>query len=144
MLSAEPNSRITGDIGNPMEGKDLRLNVALAAKSSVPLSELAGVDVEEVGPLNVKLTVIEKNGRFDLGNINMTAQPRHAHVTIKGSVIDIVDNPQPNVDVALSAKTLTPARRGIARCGTGAGFGKGPTRRQGDGHSGSHRDSWKE
>ena len=97
---------ITGDIGNPMEGKDLRLNVALAAKSSVPLSELAGVHVEEVGPLNVKLTVIEKNGRFDLGNINMTAQPRHAHVTIKGSVIDIVDNPQPNLDVALSAKTL--------------------------------------
>ncbi|MCK5366012.1 MAG: AsmA family protein, partial [Gammaproteobacteria bacterium] len=97
---------ITGDIGNPMEGKDLRLNVALAAKSSVPLSELAGVDVEEVGPLNVKLTVIEKNGRFDLGNINMTAQPRHAHVTIKGSVIDIVDNPQPNLDVALSANTL--------------------------------------
>ena len=97
---------ITGDIGNPMEGKDLRLNVALAATSSVPLSELAGVHVEEVGPLNVKLTVSEKNGRFDLGNINMTAQPRDAHVTIKGSVIDIVDNPQPNLDVALSAKTL--------------------------------------
>jgi len=97
---------ITGDIGNPMEGRDLRLNVALAAKSSVRLSELAGVDVEEVGPLNVKLTVTEKNGRFDLGNINMTAQPRGAHVTIKGSVIDIVDNPQPNLDVALSAKTL--------------------------------------
>jgi uncharacterized protein involved in outer membrane biogenesis len=42
---------VTGDVGKPMEGRDLRLNVALGTKSTRPLTELAGVEFEEIGPV---------------------------------------------------------------------------------------------
>ncbi len=102
----EAGFTVTGDVGDPMDGKDLRLNIVLEAKSTSPLTDLAGVDVEEVGPLDLKLTIIEKEGRFDLDKIHMTARPRDAHVTIKGSVLDVVGNPRTNLDISLSAKTL--------------------------------------
>ncbi len=102
----EARFTVTGDVGKPMDGKDLRLNIVLKAKSSSPLTDLAGVDVEEVGPLDLKLTVVEKDGRFDFDKIHMTARPRDAHVTVKGSVLDVVGNPRTNLDISLSAKTL--------------------------------------
>ncbi len=98
---------ITGDVGKPMEGKDLRLNVALQTDSTKSLTALAGVDVEEFGPLKLEFRVIEKGGRFDLGAIDMKARPRDADVTVKGSVRDLTGNPRPTFDVSLSAKSLS-------------------------------------
>jgi hypothetical protein len=89
-----------------MDGKDLRLRFALKAESTSPLTDIAGIDAEEVGPLDLKVTVIEKDGRFDLDKIDLTARPRRAHVTIKGSVADVIGSPRPNLHVSLSAKTL--------------------------------------
>ena len=98
--------RVAGDVGKPLEGKDVRLDVTLQTKSTIFLTDLAGVDVEEVGPLDLKVTVIDRDGRFDLDRIDLTARPRDAHVTIKGSVLDVTGNPRPNLDLYLSAKTL--------------------------------------
>jgi uncharacterized protein involved in outer membrane biogenesis len=50
--------------------------------------------------------VIEKDGRFDLEGIDLTARPRDAKVVIKGSVDNVIDNPRPELDVSVSAKTL--------------------------------------
>ena len=102
----EARFAVSGDVGKPMEGKELRLNVALQTGSTKLLTALAGVDVEEVGPLDLELRIIEKDGRFDLGAINMTARPRDADVTIKGSVMDVTGNLRPDLDISLSAKTL--------------------------------------
>ena len=98
--------RVAGDVGKPLEGKDVRLDVTLQTKSTIFLTDLAGVDVEEVGPLDLKVTVIDRDGRFDLDRIDLTARPRDAHVTIKGSVLDVTGNPRPDLDLSLSAKTL--------------------------------------
>jgi len=97
---------VAGDVARPMQGKDLRLKVALQTKSTRPFTELAGVEVEELGPLDVALTVIEKGGRFDLDGVNLKAWPRDADVAIKGSVKDVAGNPRLDLDVALAAKTL--------------------------------------
>ncbi len=102
----EARFTVTGDVGKPMEGKDLRLAIVLEAESTSLLTDIAGVDGEEVGPLDLKLTVIEKDGRFDLDRIHLTARPRRAHVTVKGSVLDVVGSSRPNLDISLSAKTL--------------------------------------
>lgn len=102
----EARFSVSGNVAELMQGKGLRLNVALGTKSTRALTELAGVDVEEVGPLDVKLTLIEKNDRFDLDSIHMTARPRDARVTIKGSIQDVVNSPRPELDVAVSAKSL--------------------------------------
>ena len=102
----EAGFAVTGDIGKPMEGKELRLNVAVETKSTRLLTKLAGVDVEEVGPFDLKLRVMEKDGRFDLDAIDLTARPRHAEVAIKGSVVDVIDNPRPDLAVSMAAKTL--------------------------------------
>jgi uncharacterized protein involved in outer membrane biogenesis len=102
----EARFTVTGDVGRPMDGKDLRLRFALKAESTSPLTDIAGIDAEEVGPLDLKVTVIEKDGRFDLDKIDLTARPRRAHVTIKGSVVDVIGSPRPNLHVSLSAKTL--------------------------------------
>ncbi len=56
--------------------------------------------------MDLELRVIEKDGRFDLGAINMTARPRDADVTIKGSVMDVTGNLRPDLEVSLSARTL--------------------------------------
>ena len=102
----EARFTVTGDVGKPMDGKDLRLSFALEAESTSLLTDIAGIDAEEVGPLDLKVTVIEKDGRFDLDKIDLTARPRRAHVTIKGSVVDVIGSPRPNLHVSLSAKTL--------------------------------------
>ncbi len=102
----EARFALTGDVAKPMEGKDLRLKVGLQTRLTKPLSSLAGFDVEEVGPLDLTFRVIEKDGRFDLDTIHVTARPRDAHVTIEGSVLDVVGNPRPNLDISLSAKAL--------------------------------------
>lgn len=103
---AESRLSIVGDVGNLMNASGLRVDIAAETKSTRALTELAGIDVEEVGPLDLKLTLIEKNDRFNLDKIVMTARPRGARVTIKGSVQDVVDSPRPDLDVAVSAKTL--------------------------------------
>ena len=97
---------VAGDIAEPMTGKELRLKVTLKTQLTEPLSKLAGIDMEEVGPLDVALTVIEKDGRFDLDDIDSTAQPRDADVAIKGSIRDIAGKRQPDLQVSVSAKTL--------------------------------------
>lgn len=102
----EAKYAVAGDVGKPMEGKDLRLQVKVDAKATRPLTELAGVDVEEVGPVSLKLTVIEKGGRFDLDDVDVTARPRSADVAVKGSVANVIDDPRPDVSIVLSADTL--------------------------------------
>ena len=102
----ESKYSVAGDVGKPMEAKDLHLKVTLRAKVTKPLTELAGVDLEELGPVNLNLTVTEKDGRFDLDGMDITARPRDADVSVKGSVADVAENPQPDVEVTLSAKTL--------------------------------------
>jgi uncharacterized protein involved in outer membrane biogenesis len=102
----ESGFTVSGDVGKPLEGKDLRLEVAVESKSTRPLTDLAGVDVEEMGPLKLRLTLTEKDGRIDLDDIDATARPRDANVVLKGSVGDVVGNPRPDLDVSLSAKTL--------------------------------------
>jgi uncharacterized protein involved in outer membrane biogenesis len=102
----EARFAVSGDVGSLMEGKDLRLKVAVKTKSTRPLTDLAGVDVEEVGPLDLRLILIEKDGRFDLDGIDVAARPRDADVVVKGSVRDIVSDPRPNLDISVSAKTL--------------------------------------
>jgi uncharacterized protein involved in outer membrane biogenesis len=97
---------VAGDIGKPMEGKDLRLKVRVDAKFTRPLTEAAGVDMEEVGPLSLKLTVVEKDGRIDLDAIDVKARPRKADVAVRGSVANVIDDPKPDLDIALSADTL--------------------------------------
>ncbi|MDX2314790.1 MAG: AsmA family protein [Gammaproteobacteria bacterium] len=97
---------VAGDIAEPMTGKDLRLKVTLKAQMTKPLSKLAGIDMEEVGPLDVALTVIEKDGHFNLDDIDSTVQPRDADVAIKGSIKDIAGKRQPDLHVSVSAKTL--------------------------------------
>lgn len=102
----EAKYAIAGDVGEPMEGKDLRLDVKLDAKATRPLTEFAGVDVEEIGPLSLTLTLVEKDGRVDLEAIDGTARPRNADVAFKGSLANVLDDPKPDVEVALSADTL--------------------------------------
>jgi uncharacterized protein involved in outer membrane biogenesis len=97
---------VQGAVGKPLEGKDLRLEVKVDAKASRPLTELAGVDVEEVGPLRLTLTLVEKDGRVDLEAIDGTARLRNADVAVTGSVANVLDDPKPDVEVALSADTL--------------------------------------
>jgi len=62
--------------------------------------------VEEIGPLDLKLTVIEKDNRFDLESIDVQGRPRNAQLAVKGSIKNVIENPRPELDVALSAKTL--------------------------------------
>ena len=82
------------------------MQVKVDTKATRPLTELAGVDVEEVGPVSLKLTVIEKDGRIDLDAIDAEARPRGADVAVKGSVANVIDDPRPDVSIALSANTL--------------------------------------
>ena len=98
--------RVAGDLGKPLEGKDVRLDVALQTKSTKSLTDLAGIEFEEIGPFNLTLTLLERDGRYDFDDIKVTARPRRSHVTVKGSVLDVVGSPRPNLDISLSAKTL--------------------------------------
>lgn len=97
---------LRGTVGKPLEAGDLRLDVALKATATKPLTELAGIDVEEVGPVDLALTLIEKDGRIDLDGVDLRAKPRHADVTVEGTVVDVVGNARADVKVALSAKSL--------------------------------------
>jgi hypothetical protein len=103
---ADATFSIAGEIAKPNQGKGLRLNVALDTDTTRPLTALADLEVEELGPLGLKLTLIEKNNRYDLDAIDVTARPRDARLTVKGSILDVVGSPQPDLDLALSAKTL--------------------------------------
>jgi uncharacterized protein involved in outer membrane biogenesis len=105
-LIGEARIAVSGDIGKPLEARDLRLKVALDTKATRPLTDLVGVDVEEVGPVELRLTVSEKDGRFDFEDIDATARPRDADVVVKGSVRDVIEAPKPDLAVKLSAKSL--------------------------------------
>jgi hypothetical protein len=98
--------RIVGDMGNPLEGRDVRLDLSFKTASTKSLTELAGIEFEEIGPVDLALTLLERDGRYDFDDIKVTARPRRAHVTVKGSVLDVVGSPRPNLDISLSAKTL--------------------------------------
>lgn len=113
----EAQYSVNGDIGKPFEGKDLKLKVVLQAKSTQSLTQLAGAEIEEVGPIDAALTVIEKDGRFDLTELNVKAQPRGADVTVKGSIRDVVGDPEPEFDVTLAAKTLRQLDETLADAG---------------------------
>ncbi|GMQ76237.1 MAG: hypothetical protein BMS9Abin01_1506 [Gammaproteobacteria bacterium] len=113
----EARFAVTGDIGKPMEGKQLRLNVALQTSSTKSLTAFGGIDVEEVGPLDLAFRVTEKDGRFDFDAINLTARPRGADVTIKGSILDVIDNPRPNLDLSVAANTLRQLHQALPAVG---------------------------
>jgi len=102
----EARFTLAGDIAKPMAGEGLRLKVTLKTPMTQPLTTLAGIDVEEVGPLNVALMLIEKDGRFDIEGIDTTARPRSADVTVKGSVRDLGGKARPDLDVSISAESL--------------------------------------
>lgn len=102
----EAGFTVAGDVGRPLEGRDLRLEVAVESQSTRALTELAGVDVEELGPMKARLTLVEKDGRIDVADIDATARPRDAGLVLKGSVGDVAGNPRPNLDVSVSAKSL--------------------------------------
>ncbi len=102
----EARFTVAGDIAEPMAGEHLRLEVTLETELTEPLSTLAGIDVEEFGPLNVAAILMDKDGRFRLDDIHGTAWPRDADVTIKGSVQNITGKPKPDLEVSLSANSL--------------------------------------
>ena len=76
---------LNGDVGKPLEGKDLNLAVAFETPTTLPLVELAGLEFEEVGPLNLAFTLREQGGRFDFDDIRMTARPRETDASLSGS-----------------------------------------------------------
>ena len=102
----EAGFTVAGDIAKPMAGEHLRLKVTLETELTEPLSILAGIDMEEIGPLEVAAMLTDKDGRFHLDDIHGTARPRDADVTIKGSVEDVAGKPKPDLEVTLSADTL--------------------------------------
>lgn len=102
----EARFAVSGEVGKPLEARDLHLKVAVDAKATRPLTDLVGVDVEEVGPVRVALTVHDEDGRFDLVDIDATARPRSADVVVKGSVRDILKAPKPDLELKVSAQSL--------------------------------------
>lgn len=113
----ETRFSVAGDVGRPLQGKDLNLKVTVAADSTRALTELAGVDVEELGPLDAALTVVEKDGRFDLEDIDVKARPREAKVTIEGAVTDVTAHPSPDVRVTIAARSLRQLRKDLPAAG---------------------------
>lgn len=97
---------IDGTVGKPLEGKDLHLKLALETKSTVAFTDLADLELEELGPLDVALTVIEKDGKFDLDAIDLSARPRDAQVTVKGAIANVAGDPRPDLNVTVAAKSL--------------------------------------
>ena len=102
----ESRFTVAGEIADPIGIKDLRFDITLESKSSRPLTEIAGIDVEEVGPLDVTVTVVDKDGRIDLDTIQLTARPRGAELSVKGSILDVLESPRPDLDLSMSAKSL--------------------------------------
>jgi uncharacterized protein involved in outer membrane biogenesis len=113
----DANYTVSGDVARPMQGKGLRLKVTLDTKSTRALTDLAGIQVEDVGPLDLKLTVIEKNNRFDLDSIHMQGRPRDARLTVKGSIQDVVNGPRPDLDIVVSANTLRQLDKSLPEAG---------------------------
>lgn len=103
---ADARFTLAGDIAEPLQGKGVRLNATVEAKSTRAFTDLAGVDMEDVGPLDAKLRINRTDQRFDLDNIDVSARPRGARIIIKGSVQDLLNRPLPDLEVDLSAKNL--------------------------------------
>lgn len=108
---------VNGQVAEPMQAKGLRLSVSLDAKSTRALTALADVDVEELGPLGLKLMVIGDADRLDLSGIDLTARPRGARITITGSVDDVVNKPRPDLGVALAAEQLRQLDESLPQAG---------------------------
>jgi uncharacterized protein involved in outer membrane biogenesis len=87
----EAGFTVQGTVGKPLHGRDLRLDVAFASKSTRSMTELTGIEFEDIGPVNLTLTLLEQGGVYDLDDIKVTARPRYAEVAIKGSVLDVSD-----------------------------------------------------
>jgi uncharacterized protein involved in outer membrane biogenesis len=108
---------VNGQVAEPMRAKGLRLSVSLDAKSTRALTALADVDVEELGPLGLKLMVTGDAERLDLSGIDLTARPRGARVTITGSIGDVVNKPRPELGVALAAEQLRQLDESLPQAG---------------------------
>jgi len=102
----EARFRVDGTVGKPWQAEDLRLKVSLAADSTRPLTQLAEVEVEELGPIDAVVTVVKKDGRLDVEGIDVKARPRDASVTVTGSVDNVTGDPRPDLRVAVSARSL--------------------------------------
>ncbi|GMQ95872.1 MAG: AsmA family protein [Gammaproteobacteria bacterium] len=102
----EAGFSVQGTVDKPLQATDLRLDVAFTSESTRSVAEVAGIEFEEIGPVNLTLTLLGRGGVYDLDDIKLTARPRNADVAIKGSVLDVTGDPRPDLDVSLSAKTL--------------------------------------
>jgi len=114
---ADAGFTLAGDIAEPLQGKGVRLNATLEAKSTKAFTDLAGVDVEDVGPLDAKLRLNRADQRLDVDNLDVSARPRGARIIIKGSVQDLLNRPLPNLEVGLSARNLRDLDEGLPDAG---------------------------
>ena len=106
-----------GQVAEPRQAKGLRLAVSLDAASTRELTELAGVDAEELGPLALKLTATGDAERLDLSAIEVTARPRDARVTVTGSVDDVTNKARPDLNLVLTAQHLRQLDERLAQAG---------------------------
>lgn len=84
---------VQGAVGKPLEGKDVRLDVALKSASTKRISDAVGLELEELGPVDVVLRVLEEGGRLSLDPLTVTARPRNTDARIGGSIKNFVYQP---------------------------------------------------
>ncbi len=115
---------VTGDVGKPLEGKDVRLDVTLQTKSTRPLTELAGIEFEEIGPVDLALTLLERDGSYDFENIKVTARPPGTDASMGGSIKNLVITPDATRARSKPAKVDIKGTLGEARFTVSGEIGK--------------------
>ena len=97
---------VKGAVEKPLQGKGLKLDIGFQTESTKWLTDLAGIDLGEFGPLEAKARLRRRKGEIDIEGIELSARPRDAELDLKGSIASVMSAPKPDLEFTLSAKTL--------------------------------------
>lgn len=108
-----PGISITGKgaIARPLDGAGLALDLALEAKSGRRVPALIGLDVDLPSAVKATAALTDRDGGLRLDKLRASARIPGGRLSASGSVGDLVDLRDVNLDVAVKAKSLD----GIAR-----------------------------
>ena len=105
--------RITGEgaVENPLDGTGLRMGLKLEAGSGRRMLALAGLDADLPGAVRATAELTDGKDGPRLDKLQAKAHIEGGHISVAGSVENLVDLRGVNLDVGVKAKTLA----GIAR-----------------------------
>lgn len=81
---------IAGDIGNTIDGGDSHVDASFKTESTRTLTEIAGIEFEEFGPLSLSVALRAREGRVDFDDIALSARPRGIDASATGSVNNLL------------------------------------------------------